>query len=112
MILFRSRSQTNLGPNEGGERLQAKPSLSSRRRGSDDEGLQGLKGLHGSQGSQGSQGLQRLQGLQGSQGLQGLQGSQGSQGLQGLQAKPNLSRRASDARKGSAKELAVIDHIV
>ena len=102
MILFRSRSQTNLGPNEGGERLQAKPNLSSRRRGSDDEGLQGLKGLHGSQGSQGSQGLQGLQGLQGSQ---------------GLQAKPNLSRqcssrRASDARKGSAKELAVIDHIV
>ena len=94
MILFRSRSQTNLGPNEGGERLQAKPSLSSRRRGSDDEGLKGSQGLNGSQG------------------LQGLQGSQGLQGLQGLQAKPSLSRRASDARKGSAKELAVIDHIV
>ena len=91
--MFRSRSQSNLGPNEelraGGERLQAKPNLSSRKRGSDAH--QGEEGFH-----------------------QGFH--QG--GGEGFQAKPNLSasqcssRRTSDARKGSAKELAVIDHIV
>ena len=88
--MFRSRSQSNLGPNEelraGGERLQAKPNLSSRKRGSDAQ--QGGEGFH-----------------------QGFH-----QG--GGEAKPNLSasqcssRRTSDARKGSAKELAVTDHIV
>ena len=115
--MLRSRSHTNLGPNEevkasGREMLQA----TSSRRGSDVQqgGEEGEAGLRAKPNQISSRSSSR-------------RGSY-TQGGEGLQAKPNQcssrrgssdARRGSDARfaeedkrscKGSAKDLAVTDH--